>query len=105
MIRQTFLAVALATALVVQPGLAADGVHNVVLVHGAWADGSSCAKVIPILEKAGLNVVAVQNPLTSLNDDLAATKRAITLQAVPVILAGHSWAAVAISAPGVNPKV
>src|SRR5437016_4500970 len=55
--------------------IAADGdatrVRNVVLVHGAWADGSSWAKVIPLLEKAGLNVVAVQNPLTSLSDDVA----------------------------------
>jgi len=105
MIRQTFLAVALATALVVQPSLAADGVRNVVLVHGAWADGSSWAKVIPILEKAGLNVVAVQNPLTSLDDDLAATKRAIALQDGPVILVGHSWAGVVISDAGVDPKV
>jgi len=48
-------------------------VSNVVLVHGAWADGSSWAKVIPLLEKAGLNAVAVQNPLTSLADDVAAT--------------------------------
>src|SRR5881398_624333 len=105
MIRQTFLAVALATALAVQPSLAADGVRNVVLVHGAWADGSSWAKVIPILEKAGLNVVAVQNPLTSLDDDLAATKRAIALQDGPVILVGHSWAGVVITEAGADPKV
>jgi len=59
-------------------------VKNVVLVHGAWADGSSWAKVIPFLEAAGLHAVAVQNPLTSLQDDVAATQRAIALQDGPV---------------------
>src|SRR5882724_4850348 len=51
-------------------------VRNVVIVHGAWADGSSWSKVIPLLQAKGLHVVAVQNPLTSLADDVAATKRA-----------------------------
>src|SRR5580692_7527765 len=54
-------------------------VKNIILVHGAWADGSSWSKVIQILEAHGLHVVAVQNPLTSLADDVAATKRAIAL--------------------------
>jgi pimeloyl-ACP methyl ester carboxylesterase len=49
-----------------------DGVRNVVLVHGAWADGSSWSKLIPLLQAEGLHVVAVQNPLTSLADDVAA---------------------------------
>jgi hypothetical protein len=53
---------------------------NVVLVHGAWADGSSWAEVIPILQAAGLKVTAVQNPLTSLKDSAEATKRALALQ-------------------------
>ena len=53
---------------------------NVLLVHGAWADGSSWSKVIPRLTAAGLNVVAVQIPLTSLDDDVAATERAIAPQ-------------------------
>src|SRR6266498_2491742 len=52
-------------------------VKNIVLVHGAFADGSSWAKVIPLLEAKGLHVTAVQNPLSSLADDVAATKRAI----------------------------
>ena len=69
-----------AVALIGQAALAAEGVRNVVLVPGAWADGSSWAKAMPLLEKAGLNAVAVQNLLTSLADDLAATKRAIALQ-------------------------
>ncbi|TMH40142.1 MAG: alpha/beta hydrolase, partial [Betaproteobacteria bacterium] len=105
MIRQLIFAAALATALTAQPAVAADGVRNVVLVHGAWADGSSWAKVIPLLEKARLNAVAVQNPLTSFEDDMAATKRAIALQDGPVILVGHSWGGVVITEAGADPKV
>src|SRR5258708_229001 len=81
------------------------GVSNVVLVHGAWADGSSWAKVIPLLEKAGLNAVAVQNPLTSLADDVAATKRAISRLDGQVILVGHSYGGAVISEGGNDPKV
>jgi pimeloyl-ACP methyl ester carboxylesterase len=94
-------------AATIQPSAAADksGVRNIVLVHGAFADGSSWAKVIPLLEKAGLNAVAVQNPLTSFAEDLAATKRAIALQDGPVILVGHSWAGVVITEAGADPKV
>src|SRR5258708_37945942 len=80
-------------------------VSNVVLVHGAWADGSSWAKVIPQLEKAGLNAVAVQNPLTSLTDDVAATKRAIARLDGQVILVGHSYGGAVISEVGNDPKV
>src|SRR5439155_3571964 len=89
MIRKTrilfasIVAMALGLLVVAQSTFAAEtaarGVRNVVLVHGAWADGSSWSKVIPRLEKAGLNAVAVQNPLTSFDDDVAATKRAIAL--------------------------
>ena len=81
------------------------GVKNIVLVHGAWADGSSWAKVIPLLQARGYNVVAVQNPLSSLADDVAATKRAIAQQNGPVILVGHSWAGMVISEAGNDPKV
>jgi pimeloyl-ACP methyl ester carboxylesterase len=77
----------------------------VVLVHGAWADGSSWAKVIPLLEKAGLNAVAVQNPLTSLADDVAATKRAIARVDGQAILIGHSYGGAVISEGGNDPKV
>jgi pimeloyl-ACP methyl ester carboxylesterase len=80
-------------------------VKNVVLVHGAFADGSSWAKVIPLLEAKGLHVTAVQNPLSSLADDVAATKRAIANQDGPVILVGHSWAGMVISEAGNDPKV
>ena len=105
MIRQLISAVALLTALLAQPSQAADGVRNVVLVHGAWADGSSWSKVIPLLQKAGLNAVAVQNPLTSFEDDVAATKRAIAQVDGPVILVGHSWGGVVITEAGSDPKV
>src|SRR5260221_12105246 len=80
-------------------------VKNVVLVHGALADGSSYAKVIPLLEAKGLHVTAVQNPLSSLADDVAATRRAIARQDGPVILVGHSWAGMVISEAGNDPKV
>ncbi|CAM2156976.1 Alpha/beta hydrolase [Pararobbsia alpina] len=78
---------------------------TVVLVHGAFADGSSWEKVIPLLEARGLHVVAVQNPLSSLADDAAATKRAIDAQTGPVVLVGHSWGGVVISQAGNDDKV
>src|SRR6266581_4305429 len=78
---------------------------NVVLVHGAWADGSSWAEVIPYLQAAGLKVTAVQNPLTSLADSVAATRRALALQDGPTILVAHSWGGTVISETGTDPKV
>src|SRR5205085_9672856 len=84
---------------------AAPTVRNVVLVHGAFADGSSWAKVIPLLESKGLHVTAVQNPLSSLADDVAATKRAIAMQDSPVILVGNYWAGMLISDAGNDAKV
>ena len=79
--------------------------ENVVLVHGAYADGSSWAPVIAVLQRAGLSVTAVQNPLTSLEDDVAATKRALDLQDGPTVLVGHSWAGTVISQSGIHPHV
>jgi pimeloyl-ACP methyl ester carboxylesterase len=76
-----------------------------VLVHGAFADGTSWSKVIPILEKAGLKVIAVQNPLDSLDNDVAATKRAIKNAEGPVVLVGHSWAGAVITEAGNDEKV
>ncbi len=82
-----------------------SAVKNIVLVHGAWADGSCWSKVIPLLEAKGLHLIAVQNPLTSLADDVASAKRAIALQDGPVILVGHSYGGVIISEAGNDPKV
>jgi pimeloyl-ACP methyl ester carboxylesterase len=79
--------------------------RNVVLVHGAWADGSSWAQVIPLLQAAGLKVTAVQNPLTSLEDSVAATRRALALQDGPTVLVAHSWGGTVISETGIDPKV
>ena len=80
-------------------------VKNIVLVHGAFADGTSWSKIIPLLEAEGYDVVAVQNPLTSLADDVAATKRTIALQDGPVLLVGHSWGGAVITQAGDDPKV
>lgn len=80
-------------------------IHNIVLVHGAWADGSSWQKVVPLLEQKGFHVVCVQNPLTSLAEDVAATKRLIDAQDGPVLLVGHSYGGVVITEAGNNPKV
>ena len=79
--------------------------RNVVLVHGAYADGSSWSDVIPLLQRAGLTVTAVQNPLTSLADDVAATTRILDRQNSPAILVGHSWGGTVITEAGAHPKV
>jgi len=78
---------------------------SVVLVHGAFADGSGWNKVIPLLQARGLNVVSVQIPLTSLADDVAATRRVLDAQEGPVVLVGHSWGGVVISEAGANEHV
>jgi pimeloyl-ACP methyl ester carboxylesterase len=91
--------------LVTQKPTAKPVVKNIVLVHGAFADGSSWSKIIPLLEAEGYHVVAVQNPLTSLADDVAATRRIIALQDGPVILVGHSWGGAVITQVGDDPKV
>ena len=83
----------------------AVGARNVVLVHGAYADGSCWSEVIGRLQRAGLTATAVQNPLTSLADDVAATRRILALQDGPTVLVGHSWAGTVISEAGVDPKV
>jgi pimeloyl-ACP methyl ester carboxylesterase len=78
---------------------------TVVLVHGAWADGSSWNKVIPLLQAKGITVLGVQNPLTSLADDVTATKRVIANAKGPVVLVGHSWGGTVITEAGNDPKV
>jgi pimeloyl-ACP methyl ester carboxylesterase len=85
-----------------QPAVSA---RNVVLVHGAYADGSCWSEVVGRLQFAGLKATAVQNPLSSLADDVAATRRILAFQDGPTVLVGHSWAGTVISETGVDPKV
>ena len=85
--------------------MAPASVKNIVLVHGAFADGSSWSKVIPLLQEMGYYAVAVQNPMTSLADEVAFTKRIIALQDGPLILVGHSWGGAVITQAGDDPKV
>src|SRR5437879_9955270 len=80
-------------------------VKNIVLVHGAFADGSSWSKVIPLLQAKGYHVTSVAIPLTAFADDVAATKRAIAAEDGPVILVGHSYGGVVITEAGNAPKV
>ena len=70
---------------------------TVILVHGAFADGSSWGNVIPNLEREGYNVIAVQNPLTSYADDVATTRRVIDAQTESVVLVGHSYGGAVIT--------
>lgn len=99
------------TAITVTGASAADripdsqAIRNVVLVHGAFADGSGWRGVYDDLTSRGYRVTIVQNPLTSLADDVAATTRAIARQNGPTILVGHSWGGTVITEAGVDPKV
>ncbi len=77
------------------PGRAAKPV--IILVHGTWADGSSWRRVIPLLQEDGYSVIAVQDPLTSLADDVATTKRVIDAQTGPVVVVGHSYGGVVMT--------
>ncbi|TPI34810.1 alpha/beta hydrolase [Mesorhizobium sp. B3-1-6] len=80
-------------------------VRNVILVHGAYADGSCWSEVIGVLQKAGFNATAVQHPLTTLEAGVEATRRAIALQDGPTILVAHSFAGMIITEAGVDSKV
>jgi pimeloyl-ACP methyl ester carboxylesterase len=79
-------------------------IKNVILVHGAFADGSGWRKVYEDLTGRGYHVTIVQNPLTSLADDVAATKRALDRQDGPAILVGHSWGGTVITEIGDHPN-
>jgi len=78
---------------------------TIVLVHGAWADGSSWDKVVPLLIEKGHKVVAVHQPLSSLADDVAAVKRVVHGQSEPVLLVGHSYGGVVITEAGNDDRV
>jgi pimeloyl-ACP methyl ester carboxylesterase len=97
------LAVSATTATVTEAD--AQQVKNVVLVHGAFADGSGYRGLYDELTKKGYHVTVVQNPLSSLEDDVQATKLALDKQDGPTILAGHSWGGTVITEAGNHPKV
>jgi len=82
-----------------------QSVKNVVLVHGAFADGTGWRGVYDRLTQRGYRVTIVQNPLTSLEDDVTATRRALAQQDGPTILVGHSWGGTVITEAGIDPKV
>jgi pimeloyl-ACP methyl ester carboxylesterase len=79
--------------------------RNAVLVHGLFADGSSWSEVIPRLQKAGLNVTSVQNPLTTLEDAVAEAARVLARQDGPTVLVGHSFSGMIVTEAGMDPKV
>lgn len=107
--RRTLLSAAVGGAL---PGVASavsraapGGRASIVLAHGAFTDGSCWSDVILRLRGLGYHASAVQNPLTSLDDDVASTQRWLERQAGPVVLVGHSWAGAVITQAGMTPKV
>ena len=100
-----FIAIAAALLSAAVAPARAEPVKNVVLVHGAFADGSGWRHVADILGKDGYKVSVVQEPLTSLADDVAATKRVLDLQQGPTILVGHSYGGVVITQAGNAPNV
>lgn len=105
---KTLSAAVIGTSLLAGGASATDApltAKTVVLVHGAFADGSAWAGVAPYLEEAGLNVISVQNPLESLAGDVAVTERAISRAEGPVVLVGHSWGGQVITQAGVDDKV
>ena len=104
---KTMLAIASLGILMTGGSLVAQSapVKNIVLVHGAFADGSSWSKVIPLLQSKGFRVKSVGIPLTSFADDVAATKRAIAAEDGPLILVGHSYGGLVITEAGNDPKV
>ncbi len=97
--------IALASTTVFTNVVNAQAVKNIVLVHGAFADGSGYKGLYDVLTAKGYNVTIVQNPLSSLEDDVAATKLALDKQDGPVILGGHSWGGAVITEAGNHPKV
>ena len=107
-LKRTFLVAAISAGYLLTTSAVAQTtpkVKNIVIVHGAFADGSGFKGVYDILTKQGYNVSVVQNPLTSLKDDVDAANRIIDRQDGPVILVGHSWGGTVITEAGNNPKV
>jgi len=108
--RRTFVrVVAAGVTAALMPGIvrAANGpsARNIVLVHGLFADGSCWTEVIPRLQAMGLNVTSVQNPLTTLEEAVAATQRVLARQDGPTVLVGHSFSGMIVTEAGVDPNV
>ena len=105
--RRSLLAM-LAVGTMIPPAAVAQAVQkvrNVVLLHGLFADGSCWSEVIARLQAAGLNVTSVQNPLTTLDESVAAAQRALAMQDGPVVLVGHSFSGMIVTEAGIDPKV
>lgn len=98
------LAVSLAAPALARPK-AATKARNIVLVHGLFADGSCWSEVIPLLQDRGLNVTAVQNPLTTLPDAVAEATRVLNRQDGPTVLVGHSFSGMIVTEAGMHPNV
>src|SRR6266478_3939349 len=110
--RRTFstaLLTGAAASLISTRGMAANATpekaRNVVLVHGLFADGSCWSEVIARLQKAGLNVTSVQNPLTTLPEAVASAERVLARQDGPTVLVGHSFSGMILTQDGVHPNV
>ena len=111
--RRTFSTTAVAAAvasLIVTRGMAATPAapvkaRNIVLVHGLFADGSCWSEVIARLQAAGLNVTAVQNPLTTLPEAVASAQRVLARQDGPTVLVGHSFSGMIVTEAGMHPNV
>jgi pimeloyl-ACP methyl ester carboxylesterase len=108
--RRTFIATATAAAASPLFQRAANAqptpmARNIVLVHGLFADGSCWSDVIARLQPKGLQVTSVQNPLTTLQAGVDATRRALALQQGPTVLAGHSFSGMIVTEAGIDPKV
>src|SRR5437660_11073696 len=105
----TALLAGVATSLTSARGTAANATpakaSNVVLVHGLFADGSCWSEVIARLQAAGLNVTAVQNPLTTLPEAVAAAQRVLDRQDGPTVMVGHSFSGMIVTEAGVHPQV
>lgn len=102
--RISTLAIAFFTSAIAFAAQAAE-VRNIVIVHGALADGSGWRRATEILQSRGYNVTIVQQPITSLSDDVAATNRVLDLQTGPTLLVGHSYGGMVISESGNRPDV
>jgi len=103
--QRIFIALLLMTCSMLYAQDDQHGVRNIVLVHGAWADGSGWEGVYDILAKDGYKVTIVQEPETSFKDDVAATKRALAQQGGPCILVAHSYGGAIITEAGTDPAV